>query len=93
MLKLNHRFEHLAETWNTACRAPLSFTWEWIIIIVCCVLGLLWALFCMSLVFKINVKKGVTGDKKDDESRQDIPEHQKELLIELGQKISEVIKI
>lgn len=59
----------MAEVWNAACRAPLSFTWEWIIIIVCCVLGLLWALFCMSLVFKINVKKGVTGDKKDDESR------------------------
>ena len=63
MLKLNHRFEHLLDTVNSACRAPLSFTYEYIIIIVCCVLGLIWAVYNMLLVLKIDVSKGKTGYK------------------------------
>lgn len=90
MLKLNHRFEHLAEVVNSACRAPLSFTLEWIIIIACCVLGLIWAVYNIFLVFQIKVREGTTGDKEDDAKRNDISQHQKDLLIELGVKISEV---
>ena len=63
MLKLNHRFEHLQDVFNAACKAPLSFTWEWIIIIVCCVLGLLWAAYNIYLVLQIKVREGITGDK------------------------------
>ncbi len=90
MLKLNHRFDHLAEVLNNACSAPLTFTYEWIIIIACCVLGLLWAAYNIMLVFQINVREGITGDKEDDAKRNDISQHQKDLLIELGVKISEV---
>ncbi len=90
MLKLNHRFDHVAEVLNSACRSPLNFTWEWIIIISCCVLGLIWAAYNIMLVLKIKVREGITGDKEDDAKRNDISQHQKDLLIELGVKISEV---
>ena len=43
------------------------------------------------LVLNIDVRKGITGDKEDDAKRNDISQHQKDLLIELGVKISEVI--
>lgn len=56
MLKVNHRFDHLQQALNDACRAPLDFTWQWIIIVACCVLGLLWAAFNIWLVIKINVR-------------------------------------
>jgi hypothetical protein len=42
------------------------------------------------LVFQIKVREGITGDKEDDAKRNDISQHQKDLLIELGVKISEV---
>jgi hypothetical protein len=90
MLKLNHKFDHLAEVFNTVCRAPLDFSLQWIIIIVCCILGLLWAAYNIWLVVKIDVRKGITGDEEDDARRNDISQHQKDLLIELGVKISEV---
>ena len=90
MLKLNHKFEHLVEVVNSACRAPLTFTYEWIIIIACCVLGLLWAAYNIWLVVKIDVRKGITGDKEDDARQNTVSQHQKDLLIELGVKISEV---
>lgn len=90
MLKLNSRFEHFAEVVNTACRAPLSFTVQWAIIIGCCVLGLIWAAYNIMLVMKIDVRKGKTGDEEDESRRNDISQRQKDLLIELGDKISEV---
>ncbi len=93
MLKLNHKFDHLVEVLNSACKAPFDFSLQWIIIIVCCVLGLLWAAYNIWLVLKIDVKKGITGDQEDDARRNDISQHQKDLLIELGEKISEVILI
>ena len=40
------------------------------------------------LVLQIKVKEGITGDKEDDAKRNDISQHQKDLLIELGVKIS-----
>lgn len=90
MLKINTRFDHLVEVVSSACRAPLTFQLEWIIIIACCVLGLLWAAYNIWLVFQIDVKKGKTGDDEDEAKGRDISQHQKELLIELGVKISEV---
>lgn len=90
MLNLNHRFDHVAEVVNAACRAPLDFFWEWVIIVACCVLGLLWAAYNIYLVIQIDVRKGITGDKEDDARKNNVTQHQKDLLIELGDKISEV---
>jgi len=52
----------------------------------------LWAAYNIWLVLKIDVRKGITGDKEDDANRNDISAHQKDLLIELGVKISEGAK-
>lgn len=44
------------------CAGPFSFTATTIVIIGCCVLGLLWALFNVILVNKINVAEGNDGE-------------------------------
>lgn len=74
---------------QVGCEAPLSFSADVAIVIVCCVLGLLWSLFNVLLVNKINVN---SSDQGDSEGRLvgDIPKEQKELLIELGDKIANV---
>lgn len=43
------------------CEAPLSFTTVIAIVAVSCVLGLLWSLFNVFLVNKIDVEKGIDG--------------------------------
>lgn len=57
----------------------------------CCALGLIWAVYNIFLVLQIKVKEGITGDKEEDAKGHDIPLHQKKTLIELGDKISEVV--
>lgn len=56
-------------------------------IIVFCVLGLIWALINYRLVKRIDVGLGVGGEHG---AIVDLSSDQKDLLIELGQKISEV---
>lgn len=36
-------------------------------------MGLLWAIYNMTLVLKVNVKEGITGDDKEDANGRDIP--------------------
>lgn len=43
------------------CQAPFSFSAVIAIVIVSCVLGLLWSVFNMILVNKINVEQGHDG--------------------------------
>lgn len=43
------------------CAAPMDFTTVTIIVIVSCVLGLLWALFNVIQVNKIDVARGIDG--------------------------------
>lgn len=71
-----------------SCQAPLSFSGVVGIVISCCILGLLWALFNVISVNKIDVEKGVDGESESLVG--DIPENQKRLLLELGEKISNV---
>jgi len=56
-----------------------------IVVCVCCVLGLLWAAYNVVLVRKINVEQGSDGESESLVG--DIPEGQKQLLLELGEKI------
>ena len=56
-------------------------------IIFFCVLGLIWALINYRLVKRIDVGLGVGGEHG---AIVDLSSDQKDLLIELGQKISEV---
>lgn len=59
-----------------------------IIVFVCCAIGIIWAIVNLFLVTKIDVKGGHADDERDD--GHDMTHKQKELLLELGQKISEV---
>lgn len=68
------------------CAAPLSFTGVIALVIISCVLGLLWSAYNILLVNKINVETGYDGESESLVG--DIPEEQKKLLIELGEKIS-----
>lgn len=43
------------------CEAPLSFSTVIAIVAVSCVLGLLWSLFNVVLVNRIDVEKGIDG--------------------------------
>ena len=70
------------------CKAPLSFSAVIGLVIAFCVLGLIWAFINMVSVNKIDVEKGIDGES--DSLVGDISEEQKQLLIELGEKISNV---
>lgn len=52
-------------------------------------MGLIWAFINMFLVSKINVHQGHTGYEDEHVGGKEITPHQKNLLIELGHKISE----
>ncbi len=60
VIRTNYFQNHLQATGGT-CKGPLEFNAEFLIIIGCCILGLLWSFVNMFLVSKINVQKGVTG--------------------------------
>jgi hypothetical protein len=93
VLKLNYRADHFATTARQAlfseegCRSPIDFTTESIIIGACCLVGIIWAIYNLYLVRRIDVRKGYTGESYEGE---DIPNEQKTLLLELGDKISQV---
>jgi hypothetical protein len=57
VIKVNFFESHLQAASGT-CAGPLAFNAEFLIIIGCCILGLLWAFYNMILVNKINVAKG-----------------------------------
>jgi hypothetical protein len=76
---------------DATCEASLDFGTVTLIVIITCVLGLIWAAYNFYLVRKINVERGEDGES--DSLIGDIPEGQKKLLIELGEKISNVISL
>lgn len=80
--------EAIGEPISAACQSPLSMTGVILIVVLCCVLGIVWAAFNFLLVTKINVQEG--NDGESDSLVGDIPEEQKKLLLELGEKIQNV---
>jgi hypothetical protein len=71
-----------------SCEAPFTFGSVTIFVIISCVLGLLWAAFNFMLVRKIDVEKDEDGES--DSLIGGVTERQRKLLIELGEKISNV---
>lgn len=95
VIRLNHfesHFQTVAGLLSPSCRGPFDFTTEYLVIIGCCILGLLWAFINIWQVSKVNVEKGITGyeDPKHPYTGKEVTSHQKSLLIELGHKISTV---
>lgn len=72
-----------------SCQSPLALSNVVIIVVICCALGIAWAVFNFILVRRIDVEKGSDGES--DSLVGDIPEGQKKLLIELGEKIANVV--
>ena len=103
MIKVNYHqghFQAVVDAVSGSCSGPLNFTVEYIIIMGCCVLGIIWAAINLMSVTKINVEEGHFGDEENDSdddsednrrhNRHHMPQKQKELLLELGDKISQV---
>lgn len=86
MFEINERITHLQ---TADCQSPLSFPLEVIIIVVCCLLGIIWAVVNILAVEQINVKTGNIGDGR--KSVGGVTQEQENLLLELGHKISEVL--
>ena len=64
--------KELIEPNPDACFGPFDFSTATIIIIICCVLGLLWSFVNIYLVNKIDVQNG--NDGESDSLVGDIPE-------------------
>lgn len=88
MFKIHERVSHFQSV-SGDCSSPLSYPVEVIIIVVCCLLGLAWAIFNIFQVEKINVRGGYNGETATNPKH--LSSHQENTLLELGDKISEVI--
>jgi len=64
VIRVNHfenHFQSAIDSSSSSCSGPLDFTTEFLIIIGCCIVGLIWAFINMFLVSKVDVAKGITG--------------------------------
>jgi hypothetical protein len=61
------------------CQGSLDMGSTVLLVVVCCALGIVWAVFNFIQVKKIDVEKGFDGES--DSLVGDIPEEQKKLLI------------
>jgi hypothetical protein len=69
----------------------MNFPVEVIVIVVCCLLGIAWAVYNIFEVERINVRGGYSGDISANPKA--LTPRQESLLIELGDKISEVFVV
>lgn len=83
VIKMNFFENHFQDAAAAAssCRGILDFKTEFLIIIGCCLLGLIWAFYNMRLVQNINVQTGVTGYEDGHVGGSEISHKQKSLLI------------
>jgi hypothetical protein len=87
MFKIHERMEHFQSgSSGSSCNSPMSYPVEVIVIVVCCLLGIVWAIYNIFQVEKIKVRGGQPGDS----TTKQLTTHQENLLLELGDKISEV---
>ena len=87
MFKIHERMDHFQSgSSSSSCNSPMSYPVEVIVIVVCCLLGIIWAIYNIFQVEKIKVRGGYSGDS----NIKPLNARQEELLLELGDKISEV---
>jgi hypothetical protein len=82
----------LAPTSNPSpeiCESPLSFGSINIIIIVCSVLGLLWAAYNFLMVRRVDLEQQ-PEEEDEEQGSEDLPADKKRLLLELSYKVSDV---
>lgn len=84
MFEIHERMSHLQA--GSSCSASMSYPVEVIVIVVCCLLGIAWAIYNVFEVERINVRGGYNGETHSNAKA--LSQHQESLLIELGDKIS-----
>ena len=92
MFKIHEHVEHLQTVWAESgdCQGIMSYPVEVIVIVVCCLIGIIWAVVNIWQVEQISIRKRFIGDGYRNVS--DIAPEQENLLLELGHKISEGAK-
>ena len=68
---------------SSACQAPMSFTTSTWTIVICCVLGIIWAAYNCILVKRIQVED-MQEIELEEKSSFTLTGHQQKLLIEIG---------
>ena len=66
MFKINERVQHFQTTYIESgdCQSAMSYPVEIIVIVVCCLIGMIWAVFNIWEVEKINVRRGFIGSNE-----------------------------
>lgn len=72
------------------CESPLSFDTITLIIIICAVLGLLWAGYNFIMVRRIDIEAEVEDEGEEGQQSDDLSAEKKRILLELSYKISDV---
>ena len=93
MFKINERVEHLQVAWieGDGCASTMSYPVEIIVIVVCCLIGIIWAVVNIWQVEKISVSRRYIGDDYRNVGN-NISQEQQFQLLELGHRISEGAK-
>ncbi len=90
MWRVNDRFEHMQAVSASSCSSILSYPLEVIIIVACCLVGILWGIFHIIAVEKIDVEGDVGYDGLHAKSSVNV--YQRNSLLDLGHKISDGAK-
>ena len=67
MFQINERVQHFETTWNETgdCQNTMSYPVEIVVIVVCCLIGMVWAVFNIWKVEKIDVCRGFIGSNEE----------------------------
>ena len=87
MININERVMHFQNSVG-GCSAPMSYPVEIIVIVVCCLLGIIWAVYNIYKVEQINVRSRLVDNYNSYNQKSVINQHQENLLLEIGHKIS-----
>lgn len=90
MWRINDRFEHFQATTTSGCSSILSYPIEIIIIVACCLIGIIWAIVHIVAVEKIDVEHDSGYDSLNAKST--VTPAQRHALLDLGRKISDGAK-
>lgn len=90
MWRINDRFEHFQAASSSGCNSILSYPVEIIIIVVCCLVGIIWGIVHIIAVEKIDVENDHGYESLNAKST--VTPAQRHALLDLGKKISDGAK-
>lgn len=90
MWRINDRFEHFQTAAGSNCSSILSYPIEVIIVVACCLVGIVWGIIHIVGVEKVDVANESGYEALNAKSSVNV--HQRAALIDLGRKISDGAK-